>query len=305
MLRWYNEDMRSCTSAALALLLTALYALPASAAHLRRPAHAAPHKAAHVDLGAAMDTPSDALVETVASTPVLDGTRPFTDTINWTKRVITVMGIGVSPERGTLLVRRKVAEAYALDDAMRELSEVASKIRVDGDATVGDLALSDDSIQAQVNERIAQAQASDTHVLPDGSVEVTLQLPLFGENGLAGAVVANQPSPIVFASDSSDSAPVSTSPYTGIVLDARNAAAQPALAPQIGSIDGQSLPGNPPVAYVHTMQAAIDLAGSHALKLSVNRAAGSTRSNLLLSDSAFGRLKTAYAAGGLSLVIIL
>ncbi len=305
----------------LALLAMTICALPAGSAAARRlphhtrpalkhtvsrgkaPARPASHRSGGIS--GALDTPSDALVELAGTTPSVGSESPFTDTINWTKRVITVMGIGVSPDRGALLVRRKVAQAYALDDAMRELSDIVDRIRVNGDATVDDLAVSDDDIRAAVNERIAQAQTTDTHVLPDGSVEVTVQMPLFGQDGLAGAVLHDEPSPIVFAADASSSVPVGGSPYTGIILDARNTGAQPALAPSIRSIDGQGLASRPPVAYVHTMGGAVDIAGTHTLRLTVERCAGSTHSDLLVSDAGLQQLKQAWAKGGVSVVIIL
>ncbi len=306
---------------ALVLLAATVCALPAGSAaaggipHRARPVarHSIPRAKVPAraalrrsrGISGALDTPSDALVEIAGTTPSVGSDAPFTDTINWTKRVITVMGIGVSPDRGALLVRRKVAQAYAMDDAMRELSEIVDRIRVNGDATVDDLAVSDDNVRAAVNERIAQAQTTDTHVLPDGSVEVTLRMPLFGQDGLAGAVLHDEPSPIVFASDSSSSMPVGGSPYTGIILDARNTGAQPALAPSIRSIAGQGLASRPPVAYVHTMGGAVDIAGGHALRLMVERSAGSTHSDLLVSDAGLQELKQAWTKGGVSVVIIL
>ncbi|MBU6428275.1 MAG: hypothetical protein KGR26_04645 [Cyanobacteria bacterium REEB65] len=246
---------------------------------------------------------SDALVENVATTPEIGSHNAFTDTINWTKRVVTVLGVGVSPDRGTLDIRRKVAQAYALDDGMSELSELVNNVRVNGDATVADLAVSDDAIRSALDARIAAAKILDSNVLPDGSVQVTLQLPLFGHDGLAGAVLSDEPSPILFASDATPSLP--TSAYTGIIIDARQSGAQPALAPAIRSVDGQGLASRPSVAYVHTMMGAADIAGDNPLKLSAPRCAGNTHADLLLSDGDFAKFKDAWSKGGLSLVIVL
>ncbi|MBI6545703.1 MAG: hypothetical protein HY692_02855, partial [Cyanobacteria bacterium NC_groundwater_1444_Ag_S-0.65um_54_12] len=141
----------------------------------------------------------DALVEVISVSPELQGTGQFSNAINWTKRVVTVMGIGIAPERGNLTTRRTLAKAYALEDGLRQLSEAVGHVRVNGDAFVRDLTVGSEEERARINTRIRLAKIVDTYVLSDGSVEIRLQLALFGQDGLAGALLRNEPSPILFA----------------------------------------------------------------------------------------------------------
>jgi hypothetical protein len=245
----------------------------------------------------------DALVEPVGTVPELQGDQQFTNTINWTKRVITVLGIGIAPDRGALQVRRTLAKSNALEDGLRQMSEVVDKVRINADAYVRDMTVADDDIRNKVNSRIRAAKIVDTHVLPDGSVELKLQVPLFTKEGLAGAVVKDEPSPIQFIADASGSLP--TTQWTGIILDARGTGAQPALAAAVRSVEGQGLIDRPSVAYVHTREGAGDLAGDKPLTFKVKRSAGLTKSDLLLDTADFSKFKDALGKGGLSVVVII
>jgi len=263
----------------------------------------APKKAPTPIPGLRTQESGDALVEPVGSTPELQGDNQYTNTINWTKRVVTVLGIGIAPDRGTLATRKTLARSYALEDGLRQLSEVVDKVRVNADAYVRDLTVAEDDVRAKVNQRIRAARIIDTHVLPDGSVELKLQMSLFGKDGLAGAVVRDEPSPIQYAADATPSLPASQ--YSGIILDARGTGAQPALAPQIRSVAGSGLVDRPSVAYVHTREGASDLAGDKPLVFKVKRAAGLTKSDLLTESPDFAKMKDALSKGGLSVVIII
>ena len=245
----------------------------------------------------------DALVEPVSSTPELQGDQQFTNTINWTKRVITVLGIGIAPDRGTLATRRTLAKSYALEDGLRQMAEVVDKVRVSSDAFVRDLTVADDDARGKVNQRIRAARIIDTHVLADGSVELKLQMPLYTKERLAGALLKDEPSPIQYAADATPSLP--TSQWTGIILDARGTGAQPALAPSIRSVEGKGLIDRPSVAYVHSREGAGDVAGDKPLGFKVKRTAGMTKADLLLDTADFAKLKDALIRGGLSVVIII
>ncbi|MBM3269474.1 MAG: hypothetical protein FJZ01_17680 [Candidatus Sericytochromatia bacterium] len=250
----------------------------------------------------------DALVEAVGTTPELQGDQQFTNTINWTKRAITVLGIGIAPDRGTLATRRTLARSYALEDGLRQLAEVVDKVRVNAEAHVRDYTVADDEIRAKINQRIRAAKIVDTNVLPDGSVELKLQVTLFCKEGLAGAVLKDEPSCLEFAAEATTSLP--TSPWTAIVIDGRGSGAQPALAPQIRSLSGQELPERPRVQYVHTLEGALDLAGERPLPsrdkpFKVKRAAGTNKADLLLDTADFAKVSDALGKGSVAIVVIL
>ena len=253
--------------------------------------------------GLQMQQAGDALVEPVGATPELQGDQQFTNTINWTKRVITVLGIGIAPDRGTLATRRTLAKSYALEDGLRQLSEAVDKVRVNADAYVRDLTVADDDVRSKVHRTIRAAKIMDTNILPDGSVELKLQMKLYDKDGLAGALLPDERSPIVLAAGNGLSLPATQ--WTGIILDARGTGAQPALAPSIRSTEGQALADRPSVAFVHTRGGAGELAGEKPLSFKVKRAAGMTKADLLLETADFAKLKDALSKGGLSVVIMI
>lgn len=297
------------------LLAACLLAQPAIAATkpVPKPAVKAPAKGkAPKPLEAPRPSPSsgsaksdlgDSLVEAVGTSPELQGEGLFTNTINWTKRAITVLGIGIAPERGSLYVRKTIAQTNAREDAYRALEEAVAKVRVNADAYVRDFLVSDEETRAKIKSRIGTAKVSDTQFLPDGSVQLKLQLPLFGKDGLAGAVLRDEPSPILFASEGTPSLP--TTAYTGIIIDARGTGAQPALAPSIRSVEGSGFADRPPVAYAHSRETAGDLAGDHPLTITAKRATGLTKADLLLDKADMKKVQDAWTKGGLSVIVML
>ena len=79
------------------------------------------------------------------------------------------------------------------------------------------------------------------------------------------------------------------------IIDARSAGVQPALAPSIRSLDGHGLAERPSVAYVHAREGAADLAGDRPLVIKAQRAAGQTRSDLLLNPADVFRILNVFS----------
>jgi len=110
--------------------------------------------------------------------------------INWSTGVIEAVGIGAPPERFYGKPQaRPMAMRAAQVDAYRKLVEVANGVRVDSTTTVRDYAVESDVIRTQIEGLVRGARIVKTEYLSDGTVEVTVRMPLSGaSSGLTQAI---------------------------------------------------------------------------------------------------------------------
>jgi hypothetical protein len=178
--------------------------------------------------------------------------------INWTEGYIEAVGIGAPPERYIGKPQaRPMALRAAKVDAYRNLLEVTKGVRVDSTTVVKDFTVESDVINAQVEGLVRGAKIVNQDYLSDGTVEVTLRMPMAG--GFAEVIipkaiektpVAPPPAPPV------EPAPVTPAPvappppapvsdvYTGLVVDARGLQARPAMAPKVLDENGKEVYGS-------------------------------------------------------------
>ena len=118
--------------------------------------------------------------------------------VDWSKRVITVKGIGFAPEGFRGLHAEQLAKRAAIADAYRQLAEAVNGVKVTGETTVSAMTLVSDIIRTQVETTINGVQPISERRVEDG-YEVTLQMPLFGKtNSLAGIVLERPAEKIAF-----------------------------------------------------------------------------------------------------------
>jgi hypothetical protein len=189
--------------------------------------------------------------------------------IDWTTGVVTATGRGSPPEKhhGTPQARF-LSERAALLDAQRNLFELARGVQIDSRTTVGKLMAQDEAIEVQVREMVKGAETVKKEYLSDGTVEVAVNLGLYG--GFAQLVLPKdvkqlpEIKAIVYRPASSpedkkdggpknaaapgDEAPVETSNVcSGLVIDARGLTGRPAMLPRILDENGEEVYGS---AYV-------------------------------------------------------
>lgn len=206
--------------------------------------------------------------------------------IDWTRGVLTLTGLGFSPDRGTLAQRRAQARQTALSDGTRRLHETVNGLRVNGNAFVRDLTAVDEGLRLALTSLVAGTPATAVKPWPDGSVEVTLELPLWGEKSLADLMAR-----AVDLSSATASLPVTGEP-SALVLDGRGTGAQPALAIALKDETGKSLYQGP-VTYFHLPEALAEVAGPKPLQLKARRAVGATRADLTLQAEEAKRFREA------------
>lgn len=255
-----------------------------------------------VALSVALMTP--ALAQTPAATPALTPEPPVEAAltasgsalverndeglmIDWTHLVMQIKGLGMAPERGTLSQRRLMSKRTALADGYRQMAEAVSQLRVNAEAFVRDLTAVDDAARQGINDMVRDARTTDIQYWADGSVEVTMEIPLAATPNLTK---------VLLGTPMATSSPLPGNP-SGIVLDARNTGAQPALRPHVRDARLKVFtPDEQPFRYYHLPEGAKEFVGDSPLKLKVKRAYGTTHADMLLADPEATKLKAALKA---------
>ncbi len=193
--------------------------------------------------------------------------------VNWSAGYIEAVGIGAPPERTLGKPNaRPMALRAAKVDAYRNLLEITKGVQIDSRTNVKDFTVESDIVNAQVEGLVKGAQVVNQEYLSDGTVEVKLRMPLYGE--LSKVViplsiekrktipppetpVQAPPAPVVVeTAPPAPPTPVVTAPvlYTGLVIDARGIQARPAMSPRIFDEDGREVYGSANVEREYAIQ---------------------------------------------------
>ncbi|MGH7167914.1 MAG: hypothetical protein ACREII_05225 [Nitrospiraceae bacterium] len=148
--------------------------------------------------------------------------------VNWTTGWINATGVGVPPAEGGPGARLK-AERAGYVVALRNLLEIVKGVRVDGESMTDAYLVKNDVIRTQVSGFIQGAQIVKTVPHPDGSVEVTVKMPVWGRESLVSALLNEKAMQSYTLPSEADT----KQGYTGIVIDARGMGVNPACFPQI------------------------------------------------------------------------
>jgi len=216
-------------------------------------------------------------------------------------------------------------------DAYRNLLEVAGGVRVDSMTLVKNFTIESDLIRSQVSGIVKGAQMVKTDYLSDGTVEVTLRMPMHGATSLGNTIypaifgekmdqktVPVSPVPLLPAT-----APVSPTPlppvtaqetsgtHTGLVVDARGIQARPAMSPKIVDENGQEVYGTMHVdrefavqqgmsGYARDIKTAQNNTRVTDNPLTVKglRTDGPGKSNIIISNGEAEQIRASYGSGG-------
>jgi len=236
-------------------------------------------------------------------------------TINWSSGVVQGTGIGAPPENlyGKPSARPMALRAAKLD-ALRNILEVVNGVRIDSTSVVRDFAVDSDVITAKVQGMVRGAQEVKKEYLSDGTVEVTMQVSIYG--GFAQLMLPRdikQVEPITpvkpLAPAPAPSTPAAQTPpavLTGLVIDARGLNARPAMAPKVLDEAGQEVYGSAFVSREYAVQQGmsgyakdIEAARSNArvadnpLVLRGLRTEGAGRCDIVISNADAARVRSA------------
>jgi hypothetical protein len=168
--------------------------------------------------------------------------------VNFEDGYIEAVGTGAPPEQyyGKPQARPMALRA-AQGDAYRNLLETVQGVQIDSKTTIKDFVTESDVINTQISGMVKGAQIVKKEYLSDGTVEVTVRMPL---SGVAKAVL-----PKAIADDKKEDmkehkpVPFSKKPappdevYTGLVIDGRGLQGRPAMSPKIFDENGAEVYG--------------------------------------------------------------
>jgi hypothetical protein len=190
--------------------------------------------------------------------------------VNWSAGYIEAIGIGAPPDRSIGKINaRPMALRAARVDAMRNLLEITKGVQIDSRTVVKDFTVESDVVNTQVVGLIKGAQVVNQQYMSDGTVEVTMRMPLFGDLSRIMVPMAIEkrkeiappapPAPAPSAPAKPEPAvtapaPPATIAYTGLVIDARGIQARPAMSPRVFDEDGKELYGSANVDREYAIQ---------------------------------------------------
>ncbi|MEW6544364.1 MAG: hypothetical protein AB1411_12245 [Nitrospirota bacterium] len=149
--------------------------------------------------------------------------------INWTTGWVFATGLGAPPAHAGPGQGRAMAERAAKTVAVRNLLEVVNGVRIDSATLVENFVVTNDVIKSQVNGFVRGAQVVKTEVQPEGGVEVTVKVPLWGVGSLISSFMDEKK---VVPQELPPESATEEGP-TGLVIDARGLGLKPACFPEI------------------------------------------------------------------------
>jgi hypothetical protein len=186
--------------------------------------------------------------------------------VNWSAGYIEAVGIGAPADKSIGKANaRPMALRAAKIDALRNLLEITKGVQIDSATTVRDFMVESDVINTQVSGLVKGAVVVDQQYMSDGTVEVRLRMPLYGNLAqiIMPLAIANPPAPPAPSAPEAPApaapAPAVTAPaapiaYTGMVVDARGIQARPAMSPRVFDEDGKEVYGSANVDREYAVQ---------------------------------------------------
>jgi len=110
------------------------------------------------------------------------------DGVDWTAGKIRATGTGMRPQDASSeTVRREMAKRAALTDARRNMLRIVEQMRLDDNQDMKS-AMRDKNVASKVEGCLKGATIISERELDDGAVEVVLELPLSGPEGLSRCI---------------------------------------------------------------------------------------------------------------------
>jgi len=213
--------------------------------------------------------------------------------VNWTGGSVLSRGSATGATRRGASVATHQA---ATEAARQRLRTVLAQVRQDATQTLGQTLFPNEAQRHEVEALLTQATAVETRYLPGGVVDTAVQLPFAGR---LTALLLPPP-----AGTPSEGDPKTEAVHTGIVIDARGLAIQPALFPRLvdernqvlyapDQVDGEAAAQQGYVTYAHTFDQPANQVrlGTNPLVVRALRVAGTTRVDLVLGQAEAARLR--------------
>jgi hypothetical protein len=175
--------------------------------------------------------------------------------INWTQGLLVSKGVGAPPAQPSgshendQVMTLNVSRIHAL----KNMLSVMLHTRLRANISVGDIAAESEIMMAQIESLAKGAKVVRQEYLSDGTVEITLQLNMFGgfsQLVLPGEIKQIEPiktvsgaKPSAFGNGADPIPESGTKIFSGLVVDARGTKVLPAMAPAIMDENGKEVYG--------------------------------------------------------------
>jgi len=168
--------------------------------------------------------------------------------VNWETRIIVAHGIGAPNPDLPEAAQRPGAIRAAQMIALRNALETVKGIYLNSSTTVQNFMTTSDVVTTQVNGYLKGfEQKGRERYMSDGSVEITMEIPIDGIGGIGEALLANSvgenPSVTKFEGKKAKKEQI----FSGLIIDCRGLKIKPSLSPKVLDEDGKEIYGS---AYV-------------------------------------------------------
>ena len=238
-----------------------------------------------------------------------------TGTVDWTAGIFQTSAVGPPPEKKgeSDEAEREKAFNAAKIKALKNMLALVMATRIDSLSSVRDIASKNEMVMAKVESLINGSKVSKQGYLSDGTVEITLQMNMYG--GFAQLILpeeikqiediktVNGGKVVAPASDFVSPPIMAAEKYTGLVVDARGTQALPVLVPVILDEKGKEVYGpafvsrefavqQGVVRYMTDTESALKnpIVGANPLLVKGLRAEGNDRSRVVISNADASRL---------------
>ena len=191
-----------------------------------------------------------------------------TGCIDWTQGIASAKGTGLVQDDDTHPDQDRDPR-IALTEASHNLFRTLKRLRMDDRTSVSDLIAGNKNLQARIEEMASAAKLVNTTTISDGNIQVTIELNLLGgfaqlmlppeirqvdairplNGSRAGALDTNHHE---FRGDQPDIE--NQDIYSGLLVDARNLGATPAMVPVVRDENGQEVYGPAYVSREYAVQ---------------------------------------------------
>jgi hypothetical protein len=227
--------------------------------------------------------------------------------VDWSERSIVATGIGAPNPDLPEAAQRPAAIRAATMVAIRNALETVKGMYLNSTTTVENFMTTNDVVQSKVSGFVkGYEQEGRTRYMSDGSVEVTVKIPLDGIDGLGkriyGDELGESPAITRFTGKKSRQETV----FTGLIIDCRGLELKPALSPKVLDQSGKEIYGSAYVsrewAVKHGMvgyakdiegAASLDRVGDAPGKVKAVKASGQNSTDVVVSDSDAADIRSA------------
>jgi hypothetical protein len=228
-----------------------------------------------------------------------------TGSVDWGKRTITVKGIGAANPDMPEAARRPAAVRAAQVLALRNALEMIKGIPISSETTIENFMVTDEYVTTSIDGFIKGFKfESAPHYMSDGSVEISVTVPLDGAHGLGAAlygvgkgdsIVRDKPEVTAMPEPS---AQTKAQVFTGLIIDAKGLGVRPAMAPKVLDETGKEVYGSMYVSrdfavkygmagYAKSQEDAaknIDRVGKAPEKVKAIKASGTNKCDVVISS---------------------